>query len=72
MKHSENRYKSNNSGSDATDKDSRDAVSSSNSMGDTKDYISGDSTPSSSGHQFPWIATNPKHESKKSAMKTNS
>lgn len=40
--------------------------------GNTKDYISGDSTPSSSGHQFPWIATDPKNQSKKSAKKENS
>ncbi|MDD3172510.1 MAG: hypothetical protein PHF63_02380 [Herbinix sp.] len=42
-----------------------------NTSGNTKDYISGDSTPSSSSHQFPRIATDPLHESKKSAMKTN-
>ncbi|HWT76944.1 MAG TPA: hypothetical protein VN258_19765 [Mobilitalea sp.] len=42
------------------------------SIDSTKDYISGDSTPSSSSHQFPWIATDPKHDSKKSAQKQNS
>lgn len=47
-------------------------ISSEELGGSVKDYISGDSTPSSSGHQFPWIATDPKRESKKSAMKTNS
>lgn len=47
-------------------------ISSKDTQGSAKDYISGDSTPSSSGHQFPWIAMDPKKESKKSAKKTNS
>lgn len=42
------------------------------SMENMKDYISGDSTPSSSGHQFSNLAAAPKNESKKSAQKTKS
>lgn len=56
----------------ASDNLGKETVSSRDSIGATKDYISGDSTPSSSSHQFPWIATDPKHDSKKSAKKTNS
>ena len=56
----------------STDVVDRNVRNVSTSVDSTKDYISGDSTPSSSSHQFPWIATDPKHDSKKSAKKTNS
>lgn len=62
----------NKSGYKASDSESRDSMSSKSTEGNAMDYISGDSTPSSSSHQFPWIATDPKHDSKKSAKKTNS
>lgn len=72
MDNNNNSQNSNKSDNKATNNDSTNNMNSKISMGDTKDYISGDSTPSSSSHQFPWIATDPKNESKKSAKKTNS
>lgn len=57
--------------SNKSSRNTENSISSTAGADNAKDYISGDSTPSSSGHQFPWIATNPKKESKKSAMKTN-